>query len=170
MPGKMDVEVLGDRELQVRLGRLTGRPFLSMMNSSARASMVPVLAMAKEGTPVRSGALRDSLGITRKTKASTGDINVLIQARKTFKRTTVNDRTGVEAKEAFKGLQRSDQGRQSPVFYVKFIEFGRTDTGGKVRNAGPARMLRDALDRGRGAVEGSLRTELSRRIHRLTSA
>lgn len=165
----IDVDVQGDRELRRRLGRLHGRQFLSTMNSAARASMKPVLTLAKELTPVRTGALRDSLGITRKTNARAGEINVLIQARRTFKRTTVDGATGFKSKEAFKGLQRSDKGNQSPVFYIKFIEFGRTDTGNKVRGAGPARMLRDALERGRSDTVRTLRTELWRRIHRLTT-
>lgn len=115
---------------------------------SLRKALTPMRDEAKRLVPVKSGALRASLGIKLR-RASGGDVRAVIWPRSKFQFT----KQKTKRKFDLKGSSRKSK---HPIRYAYFIEFGETkaESPKRKRRAGPSRFLQRAyLKHRQGAVE-----------------
>jgi hypothetical protein len=125
---------------------------IKVLRKSVNKRAKPVLAEVRGRTPVRTGQLQQSLGITMKTDAGNGEIYALIGVRdnvtinvdgKKMLATSLRPQRAAKI-AAHRGLDTATN--RTAFKYVFGIETGRKRGGGLARAAGGARMLSGGLN------------------------
>jgi hypothetical protein len=134
---------------------------IKVLRKSVNKRAKPVLAEIRGRTPVRTGQLQQSLGITMKSDAGNGEIYALIGVRdnvtinvggKKMLATSLRPQRAAKI-AAHRGLDTATN--RTAFKYVFGIETGRKRGGGLARRVGGAHMLQGGLDATRqGYIDG----------------
>lgn len=148
-----------DPSLMAALKRADPKDLITFLKRDVKENSKATLERVRSLTPVASGLLKASLGITMKKKASAGEIFAIVSPKdNTVMEFAEGDRvlfTSASlksimkhsrfAKAAASGITKISQ--KTPFLYVFGIETGRKRGGRLGRRAGPARMFAMGLER-----------------------
>ena len=151
----MDIRIDGVRPILDRLQKL-GKQGISVINTSSREAMVPTLTHARTLVPVRTGNLKAAMGISRRTKVGTGEVEVTIGIRKDY---TVKNSEGVRTKVRHRDA--SPRTRPHPLLYARYIETGEHPRRPPAR---PRRFMAGAWEQTAPTIPDRMAAALRRRL------
>lgn len=135
----------GHAELIRRLRALSGSKLRKVLKAASKEALRPMLATAKRLTPVKTGRLRASLGISAGIEK--GEIMARLAPRKNFSFTSQagEKRASGFGKKLAKAVAKGRKADVTPLVYARGIEFGFDKGGHLRRRRGPAHYLTQAF-------------------------
>jgi Bacteriophage HK97-gp10, putative tail-component len=167
----INVEIKADPSIQRALATAQMGPLRKMLRKSTRAGAKPMLAAIKAATPVKSGKLRASWGLSPFFDGRTGSVGVTIEPRSSFSfsdsegnKRLVTNRGRAHKSVVAATAKGKTVDRDSAWKYAFGIETGHSPKGRMSRHAGGAKMLERSVRPGADPFTTTINDDVRKHI------